>query len=160
VIRQDTSATLANDIAILANETNHPTESVARTIAFQQAFAEYADELIARFPDQISAVWTAPIPESRGHIQFTGEVPQTVFTEVVRRGLGPNVVFTRRGEISMAGHLRRAKSAAEALAEQGYRNAVTFFDPINEVIHIELQLPEGASRPKVLDLVDVVQKRV
>jgi hypothetical protein len=160
VIRQDKSAALTADIAILANETNYPTESVARTIAFQQAFAEYADELIARFPEQISSVWTAPIPETRGHIQFTGEVPQTVFTEVVSRGLGPNVVFTRRGEISMAGHLRRAKAAAEALAKHGYRNVVTFFDPIKEAIQIELQLPEGASRPNILDLVDVVQDRM
>jgi len=60
----------------------------------------------------------------------------------------------------MADHSRRAELAAEALADLGYQNFITYFDPIDKVFHIELQLPEGASQPSKLDLVGAVQNRV
>ena len=60
----------------------------------------------------------------------------------------------------MADHSRLGVLAAEALADLGYRNFITFFDPIDNVISIELQLPEGASQPSKLDLVGAVQDRV
>jgi len=71
-------------------------ESVERAIAFQQAFGKHVDELIVRFPDQISAVWMEPIPNTRGHVQFTGEVPPDVTSELERQGLldSNNVVLT------------------------------------------------------------------
>ena len=62
--------------------------------------------------------------------------------------------------ISRADHSRRAELAAQALADLGYRNFITFFDAIDKVIHIELQLPERASQPSKLDLVGAVQNRV
>ena len=62
--------------------------------------------------------------------------------------------------ISMTDHSRRAELAAEALADLGYRNFITFFDPIDNVISIEFLLPEGASQPSKLDLVGAVQNRV
>ena len=62
--------------------------------------------------------------------------------------------------ISMADHARRAELAAEALADLGYQNFVTFLAPIDKVIHIELQLPEGAPQLSKLDLVGAVQNRV
>ena len=70
VVNQDESAAQAADIALLVNETSLPVESVEQAIAFQGAFAVYADELITRYPDQISAVWMEPVPNTRGHIQF------------------------------------------------------------------------------------------
>lgn len=60
----------------------------------------------------------------------------------------------------MADHFRRAELATEALIDLGYQNAITFFDPIDKVIRIELQIPEGASQPNELDLVGAVQNRV
>ena len=162
VVRQDESAVLAPDIALTAKQTGLPVESVERAIAFQQAFAKYVGELIVRFPDQISAVWTEPIPNTRGHVRFTGEVPPEVTSEIERRGLldANNVVLTGGGMISMADHSRRADLAHEALADLGYRNFMTFFDPIDYVISVEFLLPEGASHPSKIDLVAAVQKRV
>jgi hypothetical protein len=162
VVRQDESAALAPDIALTAKQTGLPVESVERAIAFQQAFAKYVGELIVRFPNQISAVWTEPIPNTRGHVQFIGEVPPEVTSEIERRGLldANNVVLTGGGMISMADHSRRAELATEALVDLGYRNFITFPDPIDKVIHIELHLPEGAPQPSKLDLVGAVQDRV
>ena len=62
--------------------------------------------------------------------------------------------------ISMADHARRAELAAEALVNQGYRNFITFFDPIDKVIRIEFRLPEGATQPNKLDILGAVQNRV
>ena len=64
VVRQDESAAQAADIALLASQTGLPVESVEDAIAFQQAFAKYADELIIRFPDQISVAWMEPVPNT------------------------------------------------------------------------------------------------
>ena len=162
VVRQDESAAQATDTALTAKQTGLPVESVERAIAFQQAFGDYVDELIVRFPDQISAVWMEPVPNTRGHVQFTWEVPPEVTSEIERQGLidPNNVVLTGGGMISRADHSRRAELAAEALVDLGYRNFITFFDPIGNVIRIELQLPEGASRPSKLDFVSAVQSRV
>ena len=137
-------------------------ESVERAIEFQQAFGKYADELIIRFPDQISAVWTEPVPNTQGHVRFTGEVPPEITSEIEGHGLlsPDNVVLIGGGMISMADHSRRAELAAEALVDLGYRDFITFFDPIENVISIELQLAEGASQPSKLDLVGAVQNRV
>ena len=173
VVHQDESAALAADIALTAKQTGLPVESVERAIAFQQAFSKYVGELIVRFPDQVSAVWTEPIPNTRGHVRFIGEVPPEVTSEIEwqasrpsvdgspRRLLDPNnVIITGGGMISRADHSRRAELAAEALVDLGYWNFITFFDPIDNVISIELQLPEGASQPSKLDLVGAVQNRV
>ena len=62
--------------------------------------------------------------------------------------------------ISMADHARRTELVAEALVGQGYRNFVTFFDPIDRVIRIELRLPEGTTQPSKLDILGAVQNRV
>ena len=162
VVHQDASIIPAPDLALTAKQTGLPVESVERAIAFQEAFWKYAGELIIRFPDQISAVWVDPVPNTRGHVRFTGEVPPEVTSEIERQGLlDPNhVVLTGGGMISMADHSRRAELAHEALVELGYRNFTTFFDSINNVIRIKLQLPEGASQPSKLDLVGPVQDRV
>lgn len=162
VVRQDESAAQAADTAILASETGLPVESVEDAIAFQQAFAKYADELIIRFPDQISVVWVEPVPNTRGHIQFTGEVPSEVISELKGQGLldANNVVLTGGGMISMADHARRAELAGKALVDEGYRNFLTFFDPIDKVIRIELKLPEGTAQPSKSDLLGAVQDRV
>ncbi|MCH7697723.1 MAG: hypothetical protein IH865_02110 [Chloroflexi bacterium] len=162
VVRQDESAAQAADIALLASETGLPVESVEDAIAFQQAFAKYADELIIRFPDQISVAWMEPVPNTRGHIQFTGEVPSEVISELKGQGLldANNVVLTGGGMISMADHARRAELAGKALVDEGYRNFLTFFDPIDKVIRIELKLPEGTAQPSKLDVLGAVQNRV
>ena len=73
VVCQDESSAQAPDIVLTAKRTGLPMESVRRAIAFQQAFGKYVDELIVCFPDQISAVWTEPVPNTRGHVQLTGE---------------------------------------------------------------------------------------
>jgi hypothetical protein len=162
VTRQDERAAQAADIAILARETGLPAQRIERALAFQQAFAAYADRLLSRYPDQISAVWAEPLPNTRGHVQFTAAVPAEVTAEIESLGvLEPhNLAITGDGQISMADHIRRAELAAAALGDLAYQETVTLFDPIDNVIRIELQLPAGAMQPRTVDLVGAVQNRV
>ena len=158
VVRQDASTTPAPDNAILAAETGLPVEQIDKAIAFQQAFGKYAEELISRFPDQISGVWADSPPgttglRTRGHVRFTGKVPPGLTSM-------ENVVLTGGGAISMADHTRRVQLAARAMLDLGYHNLTSSFDPIDKVIRITLKLPEGVSPPSKLDLVGALQDRV
>ena len=155
VVRQDAGAP---DNAILAAETGLPLEQIDKAIAFQEAFGKYVEELISRFPNQISGVWadSAPGikgPSTRGHVRFTGEVPPGLTSM-------ENVVLTGGGAISMADHTRRVQLAARAMLDLGYHNLTSSFDPIDKVIRITLKLPEGVSPPSKLDLVGALQDRV
>ena len=98
VVRQDASTTPAPDNAILAAETGLPVEQIGKAIAFRQAFGKYAEELISRFPDQISGVWAdspsgTTVLSTRGHVRFTGKVPPGLTSM-------ENVVLTGGGAIS------------------------------------------------------------
>ncbi len=162
VVHQDEISARAADINILANEANLSVDSVEQAITFQEAFAEYADSLLTRFPEQISSVWVEPVPSTKGHIKFVEEVPlEITLAEIKTQGLNPNnVVLTGNGMISMEDHVRRAELASEALASLGYQNTVTFFDPISNEIHTEVQLPEGAPQPNTLEIANAMQVRI
>ena len=158
VVRQHANTNPTPDNVILAEQTGLPLEQIDKAVAFQEAFAKYAGELISRFPDQISGVWAdsppgAIGPSTRGHIRFTGDVPPGLASM-------ENVSLTGGGMISMGDHKRRSELAAKALSDLGYQNFVTFSDFIDQLIHIELKLPEGASQPSKSDIVAAVQKRV
>ena len=62
--------------------------------------------------------------------------------------------------ISMRDHARRAKLAVEALGDLGHQNAITYFDPKDNVIRIELMIPEGIPQLSQSDLVSALQDRV
>ena len=158
VVHQDESAALAQHIAILARETGLPLERVESAIMFQQAFSAYTGELFTRYADQISVVWTEPVPGTTGYIQFVDAIPPTVGTWEFRSP--GNVVLLEGGMITLADHKRRAELTAVALADLGYQNAITFFDPFDQVIQIELQIPEGVAPPSTSELVGAVQNRV
>jgi len=136
VVPQDDHAARAADNALLAQEIDVPVEQVEQAMAFQDAFAAYAEDLRSRYPDQISAVWTEPVPNAKGHIEFIKAVPSEVTAELETLGfLNPtNVILTGEGLIMLADHYRRAELAATALQDLGYQNFITFFDQDTNMI--------------------------
>ncbi|MCG8417022.1 MAG: S1 family peptidase [Proteobacteria bacterium] len=161
-VYQDTESALANDIAITAMETDLPVEVVEDRILFQREFSDYANELVTRFPDQIAAIWLEGLANSRGHIRFTGEVPSelTLNSEWSGRLNPENVIFARGGVITQRDHMRSAELAADALASNGYTNLVTFFDPPDNVVRVELQLPEESPAPTQSAIASMVKSHV
>lgn len=174
VVRQGELAAQSDDIGRLASEVGLSTDQVASAIAFQQLFGRYADELIERYPNQISSVRVDPVPSQRGHILFVDQVPEEVNVELSKPALtsrvgvakddialtSENVVIAGNGRISMAEHASRTQLAAQALVDQGYRNSVTFFNPVDNKLHIELQLHEGAEQPSQGILAQAVENRL
>lgn len=156
---QDEQAAQVADIAILAKETGLETTDVERSIEFQQAFSTYAVGLFERYPSQISAVWTEPVPSITGHIHFVGEVPSQVISEVERQNsrTATNILLTGHGQIALEDHLYRSQIVAEALVIAGYNNNVTFYDPVDSLIHIELQLPSESLEPSKPEIVSAVE---
>lgn len=140
------------DVALLAAETGLAVDEVRRAVEFQAAFATYAEELLARFPDQISGIWTDEVPKVGGYVRFLGRAPREVAP--------PNVVFLEGGRLSLAEHRQRAEVAAAALAERGYRNFLTYFDPIRQVIQVEMKAPADAPVPGRAAVLDAVRERV
>ncbi len=145
------------DNAILAAETGLSVSDIDSAIAFQEAFVEYAEGLINQFPGQISAVWmdspsSTQGPSTRGHVRFKEEVPS---------GVTPidNVALTGNGMLSIADHKRRAEVATDALVDLGYQNFATFFDPKENVIRIEVLIPDGATQPSKSDIVSAMRER-
>ena len=159
VTYQSDSAALAADIALTAEQLGFSVESVENAVAFQEEFRKYAEDLLARYPDQISAVWVEPVPSMKGHIRFTGEVPSEVAKEVAQRGQPDMIILTGNGMISITDNIYRAELAAEALLGLGYQNAVTFFDVADNVVRIEVKLPEGVSQPSKLDIASAMHNR-
>ena len=159
VVYQDEQAAQAADTALLAQEAGLPVASVEKALAFQQAFAVYADGLLARFPDQISSVWVEPAPHTAGHIRFVQDVPAEVVAEIEKLSPG-HILLKGGGAISMADHAQRAELAAAALLDMGYDNSLAFFDPMNNVIQLEVQLPENVKHPAELDVLVAVQNHI
>ncbi|CAN5887223.1 hypothetical protein BH24DEI2_BH24DEI2_00530 [soil metagenome] len=159
VIFQDEAAAREADVTALAAEANLDVAAVRDAIAFQEAFADYADGLLSRYPNKISAVWVEAVPATQGHIQFVGAVPADVATGLATQSVltGSNLVLGGNGGISLEEHLRRAALAAEALTGLGYQNYLTYFDPTSGVIQAEVQVPAGAPQPSAFRIVNAAQ---
>ena len=133
VFYQNQSKGHAADIATLTAETGLPQPAVEGAIAFQQAFAQYADTLLARYPDQISSIRTESLPQQRGHIQFVKDVPAEVLADMTQRSqlvsasavqsktalTSENMMLTGGGEISMAQHITPFKTGCTSAGRSG-----------------------------------------
>jgi hypothetical protein len=156
---QSAEDALATDIAPTATHRGVSVEAVEETVHFQERFTRFADEIMGRLPDQISAVWMDPLPATTGHVRFVGDVPQDVESELAERGdIDPrNVSLTGGGKIPMAEWIHLAELAADALVDAGYGNCETHYDFEGEVIRAHIQLPVGTEHPSQDDIQDLVQ---
>lgn len=157
-VSQNPSTHPMPDLPIIVRDTGLPPEVVAEAMAFQEAFGKYVADLVRRFPDQISDVYSdsppgAIGPNTRGHIQFVEEVPLGIASM-------DNVLLTGGGVFSIADHQRRARLAADVLADMGYHSHFTHSDARGNVIRIELRLPEGIPQPNKLDIAVLLQNRI
>ncbi len=163
IVYQDEATALAADTALLAEQSGNPFDSVDKSVRSKRAFADYAEELSLRYPDQISSIYTNPVPQKGGYIQFVGIVPEEVIREIEERELGDldfsDVVIAGGGMVPLAQHYHHAELTAEAMADVGYRNLVAFYDPIEQVVRVEIKLPEDVDAPSSTQILDLVQNR-
>lgn len=162
VVVQDEREARATDIGLIAKGKGLPVELVEQSMEFQEAFSTYAEDILSRYPNQVSAVWVEPIPAAKGHIKFVTDVPSDAIESLARDGsLNPNnVVLAGHGKISIEDNFRRAEFVAATLKDSGYSNLITFFDQASEKIQIELLLPAEVSQPGKSDIVNAIQTRL
>lgn len=160
VVFQDEKAAREADVNLIAKESGYSPETVENSLAFQEAFSAYADEILTRYPNQVSAVWVERMPAVKGHIRFVDEIPSDVGADLFANDkLNPNSFeLTGNGKISIEDHARRARLASFALADLGYTNTVTFYDPVKQVIRLELKIPDGFSQPNKLDIAGAIRE--
>ncbi|MCI0583907.1 MAG: S1 family peptidase [Chloroflexi bacterium] len=154
-VRQVGSEAFDADISLLAKETGLSLAVVEASVRFQDQFADYAEQVLERYPGEISGIWTEALPSARGHIRFTASTP-TDFASVIAPG-GLDIVVAEGGAMSLEEQHERASVVFDALVGKGHRNVVTFYSPDENVIRVELQLPAGSSQPTAAELANTVQ---
>lgn len=162
VVYQDDSTALLEDISILADETGFPLEDVEQAILFQEAFAAYTANLLSDYPNQISAIWVDPVPSTEGYIRFVDTAPAEVLTDLeAQTALDPdNVSIIEKGQLSIEEHRQRAGMVAKALVDLGYQHALVFPDTVNEMIQVDLKIPEEEAASEVETVVEATQDRI
>ena len=150
-----------DDINVMAHQTGRSPEQVRRSVLFEQSFSEYRRALSIRHKDYISGTWI-DFATAKGFVRFVGQVPSEVLTELQsRKSLDfDNVTLLENGVISWDDQNHRARLIADALCVLGYRNFATFFAVRDNVIQIELKLPEGTPPPNIEDLVAAIQQQL
>lgn len=146
------------DINILVQETGFPEETVRQTIAFQKFFREYADKLLVQYPDKISSIYIEKLPVARGHIKFVDEVPEELTSSIEKLNQEDKIILTGNGNITFHDNQKRAIALSNVLSNMKYKNIVTFFDPIKNVIQIEIKIPANEKAPKKENLILPLQK--
>jgi len=153
-IFQDPDEALADDNARLALQAGLTLASVERSVAFQDNFERYQNDLIDRFPDRISATWVDPVPATSGHVRFVGEVPAAVREELDSTLLacGGDIVLEANGIFTMAQQRERAKLVALALQADGYTNFSTHAAIDSGKVLVHIRLSEETEEPKKEDV--------
>ena len=76
------------DLYRFSIETGLKIEDIKRSIAFQEAFTQFASNLIGKHPEKIAAIWVEPFPQMVGHIRFVGDVPDQTQSDFLSKDLG------------------------------------------------------------------------
>ncbi|NOK58270.1 MAG: hypothetical protein GFH27_549279n76 [Chloroflexi bacterium AL-W] len=149
-------------IAQRARDTGRSVERVHQIVLFENAFDTYRSVLYTQFEDRIAGSWIKYEPVMKGYVRFVHEVPADAVAALAPFEIldSDNVILLDDGTMSFEHHSRRPALVAQALADLGYQNFMTGLDPTDQVIQIEIQLPEGVTPPNTEDLVAAIQQQL
>lgn len=148
------------DVELLAKESKMTYAEAERAIKAQDEFGRYADKLLAKYPDRIARMWKEPAPSTKSYIQFVGKVPETVLLEVLQKNIPADIAVTGGAKISFKDQVKRAQVAARGLRNSGFVNSASFYDPANDVIQLDIKVPEKAARPDPSLILSAIQKEL
>jgi len=126
------------DAAIVAKEMGLPLEQIQASLRFQERFALEVQAALGDMAN-VAAVWMDPVPATRGHVVFVGEVPEQARTLAA----DPNMELSGGGELSMAEQRERVRMFAEAMGALGHDHRSTFYDPRRQRIVVETSSGNG-----------------
>lgn len=123
----------------------------------QGEFGRYVNKLYARFPGQIARIWKEPAPSTKSYIQFVGQIPDSVLQDIEQNKVPDDIMITGGATISFEDQVKRAKIAARGLRNAGFVNSSSFYDPVNDVIQLDIKIPEQAARPDANLILNAIQ---
>jgi hypothetical protein len=148
------------DVELLAKESGMSYAEAERAIKAQDEFARFADKLMARYPDRIARMWKEPAPSMASHIEFVGNVPDTVMQDVWQGRVPANISVTGGATISFKDQIKRAQVAARALRKSGFVNSASLYNPANDTIELDIKIPEHANRPNPKQILSAIQNEL
>jgi len=149
------------DVVALATETGLGIDEIEVSVAFQEAFSDFADEQMKKHPEKIAGIWMQPVPQMEGHIRYVGKIPVEAGSELEARGLSRREVLLTGGDrISLHTQMTRTQIAVEALLEAGHNNAMVNFDPRDARLHVTIQQPSNAYEPSKADIAGRIRHRL
>jgi hypothetical protein len=147
------------DMRLASEQSGIPLDTVKSSIAFQDAFYEYAEKVRARYPDQISDVWVQPVPATVGGIRFIGNAPLALSSAVKERGQGNQILLVGSGKILEQNHADYTRSVCEAVSEMDITNFICEYNVPAGRIDIEIHTPDKATVPNQSDILQSIQQR-
>ncbi len=152
-------AAIETDMGLVSEQSGIPLDKVKSSIAFQDAFYEYAEKVRARYPDQISGVWVQPIPAKVGGIRFIGNAPFALSSAVKEREQGDQILLIGNGKILEQNHADYTRSVCEAVSEMDITNFICEYNVPAGRIDIEIHTPDKATVPNQSDILQSIQQR-
>ncbi len=152
-------AAIETDMGLLSEQSGIPLDKVKSSIAFQDAFYEYAEKVRARYPDQISGVWVQPVPAKVGGIRFVDNVPLALSFEVKKRGQGDQIRLVTGGKILEQNHADYTRSVCEAVSEMDITNFICEYNVPAGRIDVEIHTPDKATIPVQSEIHQSILKR-
>ncbi|MCF6323985.1 MAG: S1 family peptidase [Gammaproteobacteria bacterium] len=148
------------DVELLAKESGMSYAEAERAIKAQDTFARYGDRVIVRYADRIARIWQEPAPGTQSFIQFVGKIPAGVAQDMRQKRVPANVSVTGGATISLKNQIKRAEAAAKGLRKLGYINSSSFYDVINDVIQLDIKIPEHARNPDPQQVLHAIQNEL
>jgi len=148
------------DVDLLAKESGISYAEAVQAIKAQDEFGRIADRLLARYPDRIARMWKEPTPSTKSHIQFVGKVPDTILQDIKLNAVPVDIVITGGAKISFEDQIKRAQIAAQGLRKSGFVNSLSFYDPVNNVIQLDIKVPAQATRPDSQQILSAIQNEL
>ncbi len=152
-------AAIETDMGLVSEQSGIPLDKVKSSIAFQDAFYEYAEKVRARYPDQISGVWVQPVPATLGGIRFVGNVPLALSFEVQKRGQGDQIRLVTGGKILEQNHAEYTRAVCQAVSEMDITNFICEYNVPLGRIDVEIHTPDKTTVPSQSDILQSIQKR-
>ena len=142
-----------DDAQLMADELGFSLEEAKAHMRFSDRFQKVAEKTLARFPDQVAALWIDSAPATRGHIVFVDEVPPELDND-------PEIELKGGALHSMDAQYKRASQTAHALRGLGYQTVETYYDHKTQLISAGVALDTKKQLPDAAVLAAEVSARL
>lgn len=146
------------EIELLAKDQNISYKEAEQILNFSAKSSELDDYIEAKYSDKLARNFIDVSKKNRIFIEFIGKVPNDVIAKAQELGIKDNITFSSKGIASANDQGKRVNIIAPYLSKVGYHNFIVYYDPVKDVLHMDLKVPENATPPSKATLVKLINK--